>query len=173
MARIRSIKPEFWTSDQIVECSPNARLLFVGIWNFCDDHGRHPLSPKRLKAVIFPSDNFSADDIASMLIELADQKLIACYLYDDKAFFYVTGWKHQKIDKRQPAKYPAPTNENVSPIRELLADHSPNGRRMVSTDRIGEDRKGRDQTPIQEDESQLDVRGNLGSGLAVMLGGRS
>ena len=41
MARIRSIKPEFWTAEQVMECSPMARLLFIGMWNFCDDGGNH------------------------------------------------------------------------------------------------------------------------------------
>lgn len=31
MARIRSIKPEFWVSEQIGECSTNARLTFIGL----------------------------------------------------------------------------------------------------------------------------------------------
>ncbi len=42
MARIRSIKTEFWTAEQVMECSPIARLLFIGMWNFCDDGGNHP-----------------------------------------------------------------------------------------------------------------------------------
>jgi len=47
MARIRTIKPEFWVSEQVGECSPNARLLFIGMWNFCDDRGVHPAKPNR------------------------------------------------------------------------------------------------------------------------------
>ena len=31
MARIRSIKPEFWVSEQVAECSTSARLTFVGL----------------------------------------------------------------------------------------------------------------------------------------------
>jgi hypothetical protein len=46
MARIRTIRPEFWTSEQVTECSMPARLLFIGLWNFCDDGGRMPYSPK-------------------------------------------------------------------------------------------------------------------------------
>ena len=29
MARIRSVKPEYWTSEQVMECSPTARLLLL------------------------------------------------------------------------------------------------------------------------------------------------
>jgi len=34
MARIRTIKPEFWTAEQVMELSRDARLLFIGMWNF-------------------------------------------------------------------------------------------------------------------------------------------
>jgi hypothetical protein len=44
MARHRVVKPEFFTNEQVVECSTNARLLFVGMWCFCDDGGVHPAS---------------------------------------------------------------------------------------------------------------------------------
>ncbi len=44
MARIRTTKPEFWSSAQIIELSRDARLLFIGMWNFCDDNGRHKAS---------------------------------------------------------------------------------------------------------------------------------
>jgi len=54
MPRIRTIKPEFWTDDKIVELSFPARLLFIGLWNFCDDWGRMEYKPKSIKLRIFP-----------------------------------------------------------------------------------------------------------------------
>lgn len=133
MARIRSIKPEFWTSEQVMECSPNARLMFIGLWNFCDDAGRHPASPKQIKALIFPADDFSADDVRRMLDELSSHGLLSLYAIGEKEYFQITGWHHQKIDKPQQPKYPGPND-----------DGSPNGRRTFATERIGEDRKGKD-----------------------------
>lgn len=108
MARIRSIKPEFWTHAQVVECSTNARLLFIGLWNFCDDEGRHPLAYKQIKAEVFPADDFSLDDIRRMIDELSSNGLIVIYSVENKDFFYIDGWRHQKIDRPQPAKYPDP-----------------------------------------------------------------
>ena len=58
MARIRTIKPEFWTSEQVVECSPTARLLFIGLWNFCDDAGNQPASAKQSRCRFFPATTF-------------------------------------------------------------------------------------------------------------------
>lgn len=99
MARIRTIKPEFWTSEQVMECSPTARLLFVGMWNFCDDGGNHPASAKTLKAEVFPADDFTADSIQGMVDELVAQGLLLPYEADGKRFLHVTGWHHQKSKK--------------------------------------------------------------------------
>jgi len=54
MARIRIIKPEFWTSEQIVECLPITRQMFVGMWSFADDEGNLLASVNTLKMQIFP-----------------------------------------------------------------------------------------------------------------------
>lgn len=150
MSRIRSIKPEFWTSAQVLECSTNARLLFIGLWNFCDDHGRHPWSAKQAKAEVFPADDLTEEIVLGMLQELSNNGLIVRYSVDNKEYFYVTGWKHQRIDKRQPAKYPDPTI------------HSTNDPRTLPPDRIGEDRKGKeDAAPngAHSDEADLYRRG--------------
>ncbi|QNH21228.1 hypothetical protein HEP73_02140 [Xanthomonas sp. GW] len=107
MARIRSIKPEFWSSEQVMECSPTARLLFIGLWNFCDDAGNHVASAKTIKAEIFPGDDISSTDVQRMLDELSSNSLIAFYTNGDKQYLHVTGWrKHQKID-RPTFKHPA------------------------------------------------------------------
>lgn len=132
MARIRSIKPEFWTSEQVMECSPTTRLMFVGMWNFADDTGRLPYSPKTIKAQIFPGDSVSPDELAGMVAELSANGLLVQYTVDGKDYLQITGWHHQKIDKPQKPKYPPPQ------------ECSTNVRRMVATDRIGEDRKGKD-----------------------------
>lgn len=132
MARIRSIKPEFWTSEQVMECSPITRLLFIGMWNFADDAGRLPFSPKTIKAQIFPGDAITCDDVSGMVAELSANGLVSSYVVEGKQYLLITGWKHQKIDKPQKPKYPEP------------GELSANIPRMVSTDRIGEEGIGRD-----------------------------
>ena len=39
MARIRTIKPQFWDDLKIGRLSRDARLLYIGLWNFADDLG--------------------------------------------------------------------------------------------------------------------------------------
>lgn len=106
MAKIRSIKVEFWTSPQIVECSPLTRLFFIGLWNFCDDGGVHPYSVKRLKMQIFPADeDIPSSYIDQMLAELEKNKLVKFYTVADQKYIKITGWHHQK-NYEQFFKYP-------------------------------------------------------------------
>lgn len=107
MPRIRSIKPEFCVSDQIVECSTNARLLFILMWMFCDDRGVHPSSLTKLKMECFPADPFTEADMREWMNQLIKARLIARFLSDGLEYWHVRGWKHQKID-RPSFKYPAP-----------------------------------------------------------------
>lgn len=133
MPRIRSIKPEFWTSGQVLECSTNVRLLFIGLWNFCDDAGRHPDRPKQIKAEVFPADSFTEDDIRGMIDELSANGLIKRYVVDGQRYFQVTGWHHQRIDKPQDPKYPGP-----------FQDHSGNDPGTIPPDTIRSDTIGGD-----------------------------
>jgi len=130
MARIRSIKPEFWTSEQIVECSANARLLFIGLWNFCDDYGVHPASCSRLKMEVFPNDKFDSADIRRMVDELIEKKLLVEYVIENETYWFVTGWdKHQKPDTKT-GKWPRPDGTIGGKVRRKSADHSANGTGM-------------------------------------------
>ena len=128
MARIRTIKPEFWTSEQIVECSPIARLLFIGMWNFCDDGGNHPASAKTLKMQIFPGDDIAISQIEALVAELVAAGLLSEYLAEGRRYWNVTGWKHQKIE-RPSYKYPRPIDDNSpNDRRQLDARHPPEGK---------------------------------------------
>ena len=129
MARIRTIKPEFWTSEQIADCSLIARLLFIGIWNFCDDRGVHPASIKRLKMEVFPSDQLGSDAIQAMIDELVLAGLLHTYQAAGKSYWQVTGWgKHQKIEK--------PTYRHPLPESSVAIDHSPTSGGVVGDDSL-------------------------------------
>ena len=133
MARIRTIKPEFWSSEQVVELSPTARLLFIGLWNFCDDGGNHPASARTLKMEVFPGDDFTAEQISGMVDEMKKCGLIIEYQADNRTYWHVTGWHHQKIEKPN-YKHPAPK----------FADQSPTVRRPIDPVRESKERKGKE-----------------------------
>ncbi|MBC8642114.1 hypothetical protein IAG25_35505 [Caballeronia sp. EK] len=146
MARIRSIKPEYWTSEQVMELSRDARLMFIGMWGFCDDAGIHPAKPKTLKAEVFPADDLTSDDVRRMVDECISIGLIDEYEVDGERYWMITGWHHQKVD--QPTfKYPMPDgsvpegaakrrqtrirSSNSSSVRRTESECSPNIQRTL------------------------------------------
>lgn len=125
MARIRTVKPEFWSSEQVMACAPISRLLFIGIWNFADDAGRLVNSAKSIKAQVFPGDDgVNAEMVRGMIDELSSNGLLFPYEIDGKAYLQVTGWHHQKIDRPKESKRPGPPQ----------SQHSTNDRRSLATD---------------------------------------
>ncbi|MGI5161427.1 hypothetical protein [Microbispora sp. CA-102843] len=110
MARIRSIKPELWSSPGMRGLDPWARLLFIAMWNWADDFGRGTANPRELAGFAFPHDeDISSADIRRMLGELRRAFGVVFYEVGGRPYYWIPSWeKHQKIDKRSGAKYPAP-----------------------------------------------------------------
>jgi hypothetical protein len=111
MARIRTIKPEFFTSLTIASLSSSAaRLAFIGLWTYVDDEGRGVADPHLIKAAIFPLDHaVGADEVAAIMRELRDRNLIVTYNVDGKPLLAITNWsEHQRISHPTPSKLPAP-----------------------------------------------------------------
>jgi len=109
MARIRTIKPDFFTSDTVSALPLRARLTWLGLWTHCDDHGRCRDSVKLIKAAVWPLDDVSLQEIETDLNTLADRRVILRYSVDGKNYLAVTGWtEHQKVNRPTPSKIPAP-----------------------------------------------------------------
>jgi hypothetical protein len=105
VARIRNIKPDFWTDEKLVELDPVDRLLFIGLWNFADDEGYLPYSPKRIKMQVFPGD---ALEISRGLQNLISAKVLTLYSSEAGEVLHVTNWaKHQKVSNPTKSKYSA------------------------------------------------------------------
>lgn len=109
MARIRSIKPEFWTSEQVVDCSPIARLLFIGMLNFADDRGVLKNRPRTIKSQVFPEDDTIGSTVVRQLLdELVNNGLVGMFVSQDVEYIHILAFtKHQRID-RPTYKYPPP-----------------------------------------------------------------
>ncbi len=132
MGRIRTIKPEFWVSEQIGNLCRDARLLFIGLWSFCDDRGVHPAKPRTLKAEVFPMDDVTVDDIDRWIRELVDAELITEFQANGSSYWHVIKWaKHQRID-RPTNRHPAPPSEDSTISRRALAESSPTSPHGIS-----------------------------------------
>lgn len=126
MSRIRSIKPDFWSSEQVMALSRDARLLFIGIWNFADDYGRMKFAPMTIKAQVLPGDDVSRSDMDKWLGEIVAVGLLNLYRDtpensgilashpEDSGIVYsfVPGWHHQRVSHPAPSKCPDPKGKS-------------------------------------------------------------
>tara|TARA_R100000664_G_C2759338_1_gene148999 strand:+ start:6071 stop:6526 length:456 start_codon:yes stop_codon:yes gene_type:complete len=102
------IDPQFWCDEKMMTLSHSARLLFIGLWNFCDDSGIHKDSDLKLKAEIFPADDITKDDVKKLKEELIQIGLIIAIKEDEFGddILMVKNWnKYQKINRPIPSKY--------------------------------------------------------------------
>jgi len=103
MARIRTIKPEFWTDETIVELPLECRLLFIGMWNFCDDQGFIDYRPKQIKMRVMPADDI---DIVEALRILVRASLVLVWEAETGLVLQVRNWtKHQKVANAARERY--------------------------------------------------------------------
>lgn len=128
MARIRTIKPDLWTDAEFVECSSNARLLFVAALNFASDFGVLPDKPKQLKMQCFPADDI---DIVPLITELIDHEFWVRTVAPDGANVLLirTFSQHQKVDKPNKGRWGDPAEWGEIP--RTLVEHSSNTPRTV------------------------------------------
>jgi hypothetical protein len=100
MSRIRTIKPEFFTSSDILALTPLARLFYVSLWCEADREGLLNWNPETLKFRYFPKDKVEIEILAAELIE---QKLIVILIGDDgKEYAEIPSFtSHQVINNRE------------------------------------------------------------------------
>ncbi|MCW2545407.1 MAG: hypothetical protein JWM40_2959 [Frankiales bacterium] len=115
MARIRSIKPEFWEDDVVGSLTPLARLLFIGSWNAADDEGLLRWTPDFLNASFFMYDALSNKRVQQLMNELVENGLVFPYSggkTQQRLAYVVNFRRHQKINRAQPGKFPPPSIQN-------------------------------------------------------------
>lgn len=131
--RARNIKPGFFTNEDLAECDPLARILFVGLWCMASWEGRMEDRPKKIKAALLPFDEC---DVDALLQTLHDRGLIRRYEVDGGRFIEIPNFiKHQRPhpdEKKRPSKIPAPPktrssqakkNKEVAENGECVTDH--------------------------------------------------
>lgn len=107
MARLRTLKPSFFTNDILAEVEPLGRILFQGLWCIADREGRLEDRPRRIKAEVLPYDDADADQL---LNDLAEREFIIRYEVEGKRYIQIVNFtKHQSPHyKELPSAIPAP-----------------------------------------------------------------
>ena len=102
MARIRYLKPSFFTNEDLAALPWVSRLAFAGLWTQADREGRVEDRPRRLQAVLFPYDRDV--DMEQVLAGLAHSGFIRRYVVAGVPLLDIpTFSKHQRPRADEPA----------------------------------------------------------------------
>ena len=101
MARIRTIKPEFWEDEKLAKLPVYARLLFIGTWNFADDNGALLANPVLMKSHIFPYEDIGISTISEWIDMLVENGMLIRTTYNGKDYLVIRKFLiHQKINRK-------------------------------------------------------------------------
>jgi len=122
----RNIKIGFFRNENLGNCDPLARLLFVGMWCVADREGRMEDRPGRIAAEALPFDGVKPAEAERLVAQLAAERdphdptapaLIHRYRVGDKNYIQIVNFtKHQKphhtegASKLPPCEIPAQPN---------------------------------------------------------------
>jgi hypothetical protein len=126
VARIRTLKPTFWSDEKLGLISREARYTFIGLISaMADDHGRLSGNARIIRGAVYPfDDDVTAGDVAEHLTQLAAAGRIDRYSVNGDDYIAITHWtRHQKVDKPSRSLIPSPS--------EAFVDDSSNDRRTI------------------------------------------
>jgi hypothetical protein len=124
MARIRTIKPEFFRHEDLFAAEKESglplRLVFAGLWTACDREGRFRWRPRALKLDILPYDDI---DFFRVLEELAARGFVLRYATPLGECGCIPSWsRHQVINNREAeSDLPPP---DASATRDARVNHA-------------------------------------------------
>lgn len=131
--RARNIKPGFFANPDLADCSPWARLCFIGLWTLADRAGRLKDRPKYIKGELFRFDNV---DVDLLLDELQAHDFVLRYRNDDGAFIQILAFsKHQSPHySEKPSTIKPPPLPESDPNQEVqFPDDSEKKSSMMDT----------------------------------------
>ena len=129
MARIRTIKPEFWEDEKIGKLPIPCRLFFIGCWNFADDFGVIKGNAALLKSQIFPYDeNLRVSEIKKWIDALVDARMLVPIIHAEESYYFIRTFRsHQVLDKRYDKSYIGKAlNDNDVNTTSTLRDNDVN-----------------------------------------------
>ena len=125
--RIRTIKPEFWRSEDIAALSIEDRLLFIGLWSYVEDNGVGRDEPQLIQCDLYPLDTFTEASLRTHggLMRLSQQGLITRFEGPDgRRYLQINSWdKHQKINRPSKPRFPQYNAENCTLTEGSLSPH--------------------------------------------------
>src|SRR5262245_20803804 len=122
MARMRSIKPEFFQDQDFAVELPDrdSRLLYIGLWGLADEHGRLRGDAFHLKGQLFAYDHDITPEVIDKHVDFLEETGRAIR-YRVRASTYIFLPKLARHQRLEPSKVPSRLPD---PPAELLEQHT-------------------------------------------------
>ena len=130
MARIRSIKPEFFKHGDLQDlevANPGqyVMLVYAGLWTQCDKNGVFFCRARELKTDILPYIDF---DMQKTLDILEKEGYFRRFRHKNRDYGYIQNFKKYqfptKKEKDSPTRYPTPPSGIHSDYEEITGNHA-------------------------------------------------
>lgn len=125
MARIRSIKPDFWTDERVAAWPIGVRLTWIGLWTYVDDNGVGVYNDRLIMATLYPMDDprEALTRIRDSLAMLSRERRVVLYETDGKCLLWIVNWKrHQRVENPRKHRYPQPDDCNHTVLTCVSGD---------------------------------------------------
>lgn len=160
MARIRTIKPEFFRheglQDLAVQHGAEVMLVFAGLWGHCDKLGRFEWKPRTLKLDILP---FLGFDMADILDILWQSGFLRRYEFDGREYGEIESFdRHQRISGKEatePEKHPDPPEYKLRSNGEAIEKQQ--GEQEEEEEEEGKGREGKGRGREEERNRENDA----------------
>lgn len=146
MARIRTIKPEFWLNEDLNALPESTHLLAAALLNYADDEGYFNANPGLIKAACCPlrEPSVSVHDSLSQLAGIGYLRLGSAG--DGKRYGHITKFKeHQVINRASDSKIkenPISWDSSLNTHGAISEDSSGKGKERKGKEGNGEGREG-------------------------------
>lgn len=107
--RIRTIRPEFYSSESVGSMTWKTRLVFINLWSYVEDNGVQLDNPRLFRGQCMPYDDSVLDAIEDAFAELEQCGSIIRYERDGKRLLFIPGFeKWQNIQRPGTCHYLPP-----------------------------------------------------------------
>ena len=141
MARIRTIKPEFNSSESVARMSESAQLFMLKLLPEMDDYGRIAWYPKKIAGNLYPHrEDIGSSEIEALASELEREDILLIYEVDGKRYACFPKWTdHQRVDRPGKTLNPPPPQPSITATlandsresRDNVASGNGNGKREM------------------------------------------
>ena len=182
MARIRTVKPDFFTSPATASVDFPVRIFYQALWCAADDFGVGETNLNSLLGLAFPdTDGFTAQDVRRFCADCAQHFGTVFYTVQGRHYYAIPTWeKHQKLEKRTDRrKYPTPDDPNSTPDLRIHpnSDHAPDMPRKIGAESVedcagtgeqGNRGTGKERPPVRTEQQCGATPDGRGKALARM-----